>query len=269
MNALATRRRASYAAAVALPLCFALSAGCDVITADLKHTEKAEWRKTYELAPNGRLEITNVNGKIQVEPATGNTVEVVAEKIGRGATPESAKAALNRIEISDEASTERVRVSTRLAQGSGWFGGGGSQVQYKVRVPAGLETRFTTVNGGVELERLRGRITAEATNGGVIARDVSGTIDASTTNGGVDVELGAIDAGGAKLQCTNGGINLRLPADAKVTVSASITNGGIDASSLPFETTESTRRRLEGRLNGGGPTIRIEGTNGGITITRR
>jgi Putative adhesin len=269
MNALARRRHASYTAAVALPLLLALSAGCDVVTADLKHTEKAEWRKTYELASNGRLEISNVNGKIQVEPATGSAVEVVAEKVGRGATPDSAKAALNRIEISDEASKESVRVTTRLAQGGGWFGGGGSQVQYKVRIPAGLEARFTTVNGGVELASLSGRITAEATNGGVVARDVSGTIDASTTNGGVEVDLAAIDAGGAKLHCTNGGISLRLPADAKVTVSASITNGGIDAGGLPFETTESTRRRLEGRLNGGGPMIRLEGTNGGITISRR
>jgi hypothetical protein len=269
MIALASRRHVSYTAAVALPVFLLLSAGCDVVTADLKHTEKAEWRKTYELSPNGRVEISNVNGKIEVEPATGNTVEVVAEKIGRGATAETAKAALNRIEINDESSKERVRVSTRLAQAGGWFGGGGSQVQYKVRVPAGLEARFTTVNGGVELARVSGRITAEATNGGVVGRDVSGTIEASTTNGGVDVDLAAVDSGGARLRCTNGGIHLRLPADAKITVSASITNGGIDAGSLPFETTESTRRRLEGRLNGGGPLIRIDGTNGGITISRR
>jgi DUF4097 and DUF4098 domain-containing protein YvlB len=270
MNALPSRaRRASYSAALALPLLLTLTAGCDVVTADLKHTEKAEWRKTYELAPGGRIDISNVNGKVQVEPATGNVVEVVAEKMGRGATQESAKAALDRIEIREEASKESVKVSTRLAQGTGWFGGGGSQVQYRVRVPAGMEGRYTTVNGGVELARVNGRITAEATNGGVVAREISGTIDASTTNGGVDVDLVGIDAGGAKLGCTNGGIELRLPADLKVTVSASITNGGIDASSLPFEKTESSRRRLEGRLNGGGPLIRIEGTNGGITIMRR
>jgi len=270
MNALQSRaRRVSVAAAVALPLLLTLSAGCDVVTANLKHTEKAEWRKTYELAPGGRIEISNVNGKVQVEPATGNVVEIVAEKMGRGASPESAKAALDKIEIREEASKESVKVSTRLGQASGWFGGGGSQVQYKVRVPAGLEGRYTTVNGGVELTRLNGRIYAEATNGGVVAREISGTLDASTTNGGVEVDLARVDAGGAKLRCTNGGIELRLPADAKVTVSASITNGGIDAGSLPLEKTESTRRRLEGKLNGGGPLIRLEGTNGGISITRR
>ena len=46
-------------------------------------------------------------------------------------------------------------------------------------------------------------------------------------------------------------------------------NGGISADGLSIETTESSRRRLEGRLNGGGPQIRLEGTNGGIRIASR
>ena len=47
-------------------------------------------------------------------------------------------------------------------------------------------------------------------------------------------------------------------------------NGGISAGDLPIETTgENNRRRLEGRLNGGGARIQIEGTNGGITISGR
>ena len=50
------------------------------------------------------------------------------------------------------------------------------------------------------------------------------------------------------------------------TISASVTNGGISADGLSIETTESSRRRLEGRLNGGGPQVRLEGTNGGIRI---
>ena len=146
---------------------------------------------------------------------------------------------------------------------------GGTQVKYTVRVPAGAEVKFTTVNGGVEVTGLSGRVTAETTNGGVTARDISGTIDASTTNGGVDVELTRVGEGGAKLECTNGGIKLRLPADSKASISASITNGGIDASGLTLETTEKSRRRLEGRLNGGGAPIRLDGTNGGIRIAAR
>ncbi|HET7220821.1 MAG TPA: DUF4097 family beta strand repeat-containing protein [Vicinamibacterales bacterium] len=257
-----------YAAVLMLPVLLAASAGCDVMTADLKHTETAEWRKTYDLASSGRVEITNVNGRIVVEPSSNQTVEVVAVKKARGATQESAREALGRIEIRDESSGQGVKVATHFTRSGGWFQGGG-EVTYTVKMPAGADARFTTVNGGLEITGLSGRVVAETTNGGVVARDISGPIEATTTNGGVNLDLSRVAEGGAKLGCTNGGLKLRLPADARATISASVTNGGIDVHGLELESTQSTRRRLEARLNGGGPQVTIEGTNGGIDISRR
>jgi Putative adhesin len=247
-----------------------ICAGCDIVTAEFRSEETAEWRKTYQLAPDGRVEIGNVNGKIDVQPAEGNAVEVVAIKKAKGASPEAAKAALDRITIEEDASPARVKIDTKLAKTSGMFNGGGLQVEYHVKVPAGAEVKFTTVNGGIDLSGLKGHINAETTNGGVHGRNLAGQLDASTTNGGLDIELARMPEGGVKLECTNGGINLRLPHDAKATISARITNGGISHGDLPIESTgESNRRRLEGRLNGGGPRIDIEGTNGGITLASR
>ncbi len=271
MTTIAIRTRVP--AAIALPLILgsivALQ-GCDVVTAELRHSETAEWRKTYELAPGGRVQISNVNGKIEVEPSTGTSVEVVARKSAKGANPAAAKEAIERIEILEDVSPSSISIETKLPRGGGWFQmGGHTQVQYTVRVPVGVEAKFSTVNGGVEVSGLSGRVIAETTNGGVSARNISGPIEASTTNGGVDVELARLAEGGAKLECTNGGIRLRLPAESKASISASVTNGGINAEGLSIEKTESSRRRLEGRLNGGGAPIRLEGTNGGIHITAR
>jgi len=262
-------RRASRLVAVALLPVFAIAgSGCDVLTADLKHTETAKWEKTYQLAAGGRVEIRNVNGKISVEPSTGNAVEVVAVKQAKGATAEAARGELARVEIAEQSSADAIRIETKVAQGHSWFGGG-TQVSYIVRVPAGAETVFVTVNGGVEAKGLNGKARLETTNGGVVAREMSGAIDASTTNGGVDLDVARVAEGGVKMSCTNGGLKLRLPADAKASISASVTNGGIDASGLDVSTTESSRRRLVGTLNGGGPRISIEGTNGGITLAAR
>ena len=269
MPSLARRR----SAAVLLPLLVVVwgaSSACDLVTADFKSKETAEWRKTYQLRPGGRVEITNVNGKIDVTPSTDNSVEIVAVKIAKGATPEAAKANLERIEIHEEAGETGIKVETKVARANGLMNTGGTEVQSTVKVPASAEVKFTTVNGGIELLGLAGQVNAETTNGGIRAREVAGPIDASTTNGGVDVELTKVSQPGVKLECTNGGIKLRLPSDAKATISASITNGGIGVNEIPgFETTESTRRRLEGRLDGGGPNIRLSGTNGGIQIGPR
>jgi hypothetical protein len=256
-----------------LPLLFALTAtaGCDIVTADLRSEETAQWHKAYELPPNGRVEIANVNGKIDVEPSTGNTVDVTAIKKARGASPEGAKAALERATITDDVSASGIKIDTKIARVQGiTFGGGGVQVEYHVKVPAGAEVKFTTVNGGIEVRGLTGRITAETTNGGVTTRDIGGQLEATTTNGGLDIEVSKMPEGGVKLECTNGGIKFRLPRNARATISASIANGGISSHDLEIEQTgESNRRRLEGRLNGGGPRVQIEGTNGGITIAGR
>lgn len=264
-----TLPRRARTAAIVLPVLLVASTGCDIAMADFKQKETAEWRKTYQLQPGGHVEISNINGKIDVEPGSGNTLEVVAVKSARAASAEAAKQALERIEIRETASPNDVRVETHIQRGSSFMGGGSLGVEYTVRVPAGADVKFTTVNGGIEINGIKGRISAETTNGGIKAYDVTGAIDASTTNGGVDVDLAQVADGGVKLGCTNGGIKLRLPGDAKATISARITNGGIDAGGLQIQSSESSRRRLEGKLNGGGPRIEIEGTNGGIRISSR
>jgi hypothetical protein len=254
-----------------LPVLLVASAGCDIAMADYREQESTEWRKTYELQPGGRVEISNINGKIDVRPGEGNRVEVFAKKVGKAASKEDAKAAIERIQIVENVSGGDIKIETKVDRSDGGlFNHSSGQVEYVVRVPPAAELKLSTVNGGVEIEGMTGRINAETTNGGVRAREISGTIEASTTNGGVEVDLAAVPSGGVKLECTNGGIKLRLPSDAKASISARISNGGIDAEGLNVQARgESSRRRLDGDLNGGGPRISLEGTNGGISIRAR
>ncbi len=257
--------------ALVVALLALVTAGCDIVTADLRSEETAQWHKTYTLDATGRLEIDNVNGRIRVEPTEGATVDITALKKARGATPEQAKASLERATIVDSVNAGVVKVETKITRRQGIsFNGGNLQVEYTVKVPAGAEVRLTTVNGGIEIAGLKGRVTAETTNGGVEARGLSGQLHATTTNGGLDIDLAGLSEAGVRLQCTNGGIKVRLPRDAKATISAQITNGGISSGDLPIDVTgETSRRRLEGRMNGGGPRVQIEGTNGGITLVGR
>ena len=241
-------------------------AGCDLMMADLSARATDQWKKTYTLAAGGRVTVLNINGKIDVERSTGNTVEIQAEKIAKGASEQAAKEALSRIEIVEQASEQEVRIETRVPK-TGLFGQGGLEVRYLVKVPAGVELHVRTVNGGVNLADVSGTLRAETTNGGIDGRRLSGSLEAGTTNGGIDVQMDKVATGGVKLETTNGGIDLQIPKDTPATINARLTNGRIDASSLPVQTQgEATRRRLEGTINGGGAPITLETTNGGITI---
>lgn len=253
-----------------LPLLLVWAGGCDLAMADYREKATAEWRRTWDLQPGGRVEISNLNGRIDVEPSTGRAVEIVARKTASAASAEAAREALGRIEILESASPSAIRIETKAPSHSGLLPRGNMQVAYTVRLPAGTDVAMRTVNGGIELSGLTGRIEAEATNGGVKAREIAGPISARTTNGGVEVDLARLAEGGVKLSCTNGGITLRLPSDAKATISARVTNGGVSATGLDLEQSAGDgRRRLEGRLNGGGAPVEIEGMNGGIRISAR
>jgi hypothetical protein len=143
------------------------------------------------------------------------------------------------------------------------------EVDYYVEMPGTASVRIGNTNGRISVRQIAGRVEAETTNGGVEGRGLTGTVKASTTNGGVDVEVAVLHQDGVTLETVNGGVRLALPDSAKADISATTVNGGISTSGLSVDSTESSRRRLEGRINGGGARIRLEVVNGGVRLEGR
>lgn len=262
--------------ALLLALSVASSTACDLAFVDLTEQHTDRWSRSYEIEPGGRFELRNVNGRITVEPAAGRTVEVVAERTARAASVEMAKQALDRVRMEEDVTARAVRIHTRSDRTGGFFNRTGHvSVRYTVRVPAGMniDLDIATTNGGIDLTAAgpgsSARTKLSATNGGIKARDVAGPLEARTTNGGLEIDLAAVAEGGVRLGCTNGGIDVRLPADARASIDASVTNGGIRTGTLAIEISESSRRRLEGPLNGGGPSVELRCTNGGLDLAAR
>jgi Toastrack DUF4097 len=227
-----------------------------------------EWTRTYPLGKDGSLEIINVNGRITAEGSDGSAVEVRAERMARGSSDEAATDLLGKIEMREEIGEARVRIEVRAPRLSGL---GGHEIRWTVRVPKGVNVDLRTVNGGVRLNGLDGEVRAKSTNGGVTGQALRATtLDASATNGGVDIQvISALTTGTFNLESVNGGVTLALPADSRADVTARCVNGGISVSELDVLIEgERDRRRLQGRLNGGGARVSLETTNGGVRLTR-
>jgi hypothetical protein len=254
-------------AVLALPLALGL-AGCDLSLGHLSARATDEWTHTYPLTPGGEIRIVNSNGLIDVEGVDGSTVEVRAERIAKGSTEAAAKELLPRIVIKEDAKPDRVSIETERM--SGIMIGAGFEVRYHVRAPKNALVNVTNTNGLVSVKGLAGNVVAHTTNGGVKGSGLSGGVDARTTNGGVTIDMASLGADPILLETTNGGVSLALPEKAKATVTASCTNGGISVGSLDnFEVSEKSRRRLEGKLNGGGTSVELHTTNGGVRLRSR
>lgn len=227
-----------------------------------------EWTRTYTVAPGGRLELINVNGRITAEASDGAEIELRAERSAKAVSDEAAKELLGRIEMREEAGAERVRVEVRPPRMSG---PAGHEFKWTVRVPRGVSVDLRTVNGGVRLTGLDAEVRARSTNGGVTGVGLMATaVDASVTNGGVEIELArAVTSGAFELEAVNGGVAINLAEGSKADITGRCVNGGISTSGLTLETVgEQTRRRLDAQLNGGGARVSLQTVNGGVRIGR-
>lgn len=226
-----------------------------------------QWNRHYDLAPGGRLEIINVNGRIIAEPApAGSGVDVRADRTARAASEEAARELLPSIEIREEAGSDRVRLEVRVPRMSGLSG---HEVVWTLRVPPGVSVDLRTVNGRIEVSGLDGEVRAETTNGAIAGRALRAkAVDANTTNGSVDIELASAVTGGTfELEAVNGSVSLKLPANSRAHIQGRCVNGGISASGLDLQMVgEQTRRRLEATLNGGGAHVMLSTVNGGVRI---
>jgi DUF4097 and DUF4098 domain-containing protein YvlB len=256
------------AAAARLTAVLAAAAGlsaCDVVvnSLDAKGQAKDQWTKTYTIAPTGDVEIVNAYGRIDVTGAEGTQVEVVAERTAKAMTDEDAQKVLAQMQIVETATAGSVRLETKAPKGEGRR----VEVTYHVKVPASVNVRVQNSNGTITLAALKGTVNAETDNGTVVGRQLAGAVTASTTNGSVQLDMGAVAAGGIRAEAVNGSVELTLPSDAKADLQATCVNGRVGVEGLKIDGPESTRRRIEGRLNGGGPKVVLETTNGRVQLT--
>ncbi len=244
--------------------------GVSVDVAEGRATD--EWSRSYSLAAGGSLDIVNINGPIQVVPATGGQTEVTASRRVNAGTTDEARAFLQTVEMVEQAAPDRVSVEARIprSEGGGRFGRRPQvHIEFLVKLPPGLNAGFKTENGGVRLENVDGTIVAASTNGGVTGRGMSGSLKASTVNGGVQIDMARV-SGEVDVTTVNGGIRLELPADVNGNLDARAVNGGVSVDDrLPLASAERERLRVVGRLNAGGPRIAAQTTNGGVRVVVR
>ena len=224
-----------------------------------------EWVRSYELPADGVIDVSSANGAIDLEGYDGRTVEVRAERTARASSDEAARQLVSKIEIKEEVLPNRVAIRTEGI--SGILIGVSYQVKYQVRVPHTVVARMRVTNGVVRAKAFGGELLATSTNGGVVGDALSGKIEARAVNGNVQIAVQQVAPGGISLRTTNGRVDLALPAAAKADLSAQCRNGVVTVEGLQIETFgEQSRRAVNCRLNGGGPPVDVETTNGAIRI---
>jgi DUF4097 and DUF4098 domain-containing protein YvlB len=143
-----------------------------------------------------------------------------------------------------------------------------TQVDFTVRVPAGVRFIGRTVNGGVTARQLPGDAEAHTVNGGIKV-EAAGHAHGETVNGGIHASLGRADwTGSLDFKTVNGGITLELPGNAGAELKAETVNGDI-TSDFPLTIQgRLTKRRISATIGSGGRQLSLTTVNGGIQIRK-
>ena len=236
-----------------------------VVFAGTRERVSDEWTRSYPIEPGGRIEIVNVNGSIEATPASGSKVEIVAQRVARAGSVESARELLAGTQMIEAVDASRVRLEVKPGSPRGDV-----EVRVSVRVPKGVAVDLRTSNGAVVAAQLDSAVSAATTNGGVRATGLaSHEVTASAVNGTVEVSLAQPLAAADRvaISTTNGRATLELPSASLASVHARVRNGAIDVDDAGLEWEVKSRTRVQGTLNGGGAQVKIDAHNGAVEVT--
>lgn len=154
--------------------------------------------------------------------------------------------------------------------------------------PLAGDIRASTGDGAIEVEGLRGRMTLTTGDGRIRATGLDGELVARSGDGRIQtdgrfdrLEVGTTDgrvtatafegsrlASGWDLHTGDGRLTLRVPGTLKADLDLRTGDGDLYVG-LPVETSGSLRRHaLLGRLNGGGPLLRMHSGDGSIRLEK-
>jgi hypothetical protein len=232
--------------------------------------------------PEGRwISIHNLNGAISVEAASGDQVEVRAEKRWRRGDPQVVRVETVRdgddvviCALWTERSTcDRDGMHTRRRDRDDdrdWDDDRNDvSVHFVVRLPRGVKIRAHSVNGAIDVSGARAEVVARTVNGRIDASTSAGPVDAQTVNGGINVRMESLSSSGdMEFETVNGSVRIEAPANLAADVTMSTVNGSL-TSDFPLTVQgRISKQRINATINGGGRRLTLRTVNGSVELRR-
>lgn len=225
---------------------------------------REEIRKSVELAPGARVEVSGINGAVKIETSAGTTAEIHIERTA------GSSEALARRKVVIDSSPSSLRIHGEKGDVgliARMFGSNPSE-RVTLRLPRQISLVTQGVNGAVTVGEVDGPVTVQGINGKVDIGQAVGSAEFNGINGNISVALKEIGKEGVNISGINGNIELRLSEGLSADLEAHGMNGQV-VSEIPDLVVEKERRgTYSAHIGSGGNSISANGINGNIRLTR-
>jgi DUF4097 and DUF4098 domain-containing protein YvlB len=258
---------------------FMLAMSAPALVAQQESSRDFRWEGA--VAAGKWVKVQNINGDVDVMPASGNQVEVTAIKRNRRGDADDVRIEVKRYGANDEnvficaiwgeaTCDENGYNSPRRRNRDRHDDDNDTEVQFTVRVPRGVNVDVGTVNGSVDVRGATGEVNASSVNGGVDAVSDGGPVSASTVNGSIRASMRTLGRGDLEFSTVNGSITVELPEQLDADIRMNTVNGSL--SSRDFPLTVSGRlnpQNMRATIGKGGTRLSFSTVNGNVEIRKR
>lgn len=240
-----------------------------------------DWSKDFKISGKAELRVEVDDGRITLTGTDSKQLEARVLVTGWKMGPDG-------VQVHDRQTGDRVELEVRVAKINRWFNIGERSVRVEIRVPNGLVANIHTRDGSIHADGVRGDLKLRTGDGRIEAMSIDGTLNADTGDGSIrirgrldalalhtgdgsieaDLTTGSKITSGWDVGTGDGHVTLHLPASFSAELDAHTNDGKIEAD-FPVATSRvSGGNDIRGKLNGGGPTLKVRTGDGSIRILR-
>lgn len=280
------------------------------MTLTLPHALEAQRTETVfsgTLPAGTSLRVATATGSVDVEPASGNTLEVtgIAHERNGPVTFEVRREGNELIVCALREDTDRCTERGVDSRGS-HNRDRDSRGDLRVRLPSGIdlaaasgngpvevrgaggdvsaasgngsvdvdgaagEVHATSGNGAVNIRDVGGPVRAASGNGRVVVQAARGPVNASSGNGDIEVDIATLpDSGEMRFSSGNGSIELSLPDDFGAELDARLGNGEVDSAFPLTIDGRIDRHHIRATIGDGRLRLEVSSGNGDLILRRR
>jgi len=227
--------------------------------------EREEINQTYQLSPGARVEISGMNGYVNVETVAGSStaeVHIVRSAYNRDD--------LNYRKITIEQTSAGLVVRGEKNSGhSNWYGNREVRERVMMKIPRQVEFVASGINGKATVGEIDGPAQLSGINGTVDVAQAVGYTHISGVNGRVTMTLSRLGERGVSVSGVNGGVTLRFTDELNADLDVSGVNGNV-STDMPNVTVlgKFSRQNYHAKIGAGGSPITVSGVNGHVRIER-
>jgi hypothetical protein len=217
---------------------------------------RKEIRQTFQLSPNGVVDVSGIEGSVEVETTDGNTVEISFVREARTQIDFDCES----ISVQQSADKIVIRHHTKKEKQCSVIQ---AREHLKLSVPRSVNLTFKDIEGGFTVGSTEGFLQLNNIEG-VVKIEMAQAAEIGSVESNLSLNVGEVNARGININNIEGAVELGVKKNLNADLKIDSSNVQIDIPNS--QSSAFGRKNYQLQLGAGGKSISISNIEGGVKI---